>query len=116
MEVQNQQDARGLTSCQDRQESLDKPAPRKLPKAHYEALSRMAASPSNPLRRLQGGFWVVDPDIDDYQEGWHTSTNAVKVMLQHGLVQHVAKRASEVELTPVGIEALRTNVFTPIAE
>lgn len=89
-----------------------KTATRKLPRAHYDALARMAANPQNPLRRLQGGFWVVDPDAQEYLEGeWCCAVTVVQVMARHGLVEFIGNRVAE--LTPAGIEALRTNVFTP---
>jgi hypothetical protein len=73
----------------------------------------MAANPENPLRKLQGGFWVVDPDADEYQEGeWFASTPAVSAMLRLGfLIEQDPPKA--LELTPLGIEALRTGVYTP---
>jgi len=104
---------KSLTDPGDRQTFQQKP--RKLAQAHYTILSRMAANPGNPLRKLQGGFWVVDPDCDEYREGeWFASTQAVSAMLRLGfLIQR--EDSKSVDLTPAGIEALRTGVHTPLS-
>jgi hypothetical protein len=95
------------------EELRERPAQRKLARAHYLVLSQMAANPQNPLRKLQGGFWVVDPDVDEYQAGeWYASTNAVSVLIKLGYVQPIAQ-SSALELTPAGIEALKTGLHTP---
>lgn len=109
MSTQVTEDNEGLAPTKDRQ-GLPQ---RKLARAHYLILSQMAANPANTLRKLPGGFWVVDPDMEIYREGnWYASTNAVSAMLRHGLLGPL--RDNTVELTAVGIEALRTGLYTPL--
>lgn len=113
MDTQIVETNEALAGSGDRRES-QKPAQRKLARAHYLILSQMAANPGNPLRKLQGGFWVVDPDAAEYREGeWFASTNAVTVMVRFGFVRFLGN-SSAVELTQSGIEALKTGFHTPL--
>jgi len=115
MNAQVPESNQAVARSKDQQDSPEKPATRKLARAHYLILSQMAANPGNPLRKLPGGFWVVDPDLEEYPEGaWYASTNAVAVMTRHGFLSHLPDRANAVELTPIGVEALRSGVYTPL--
>jgi len=80
---------------------------KKLPRTHYEVLSRLAASNDTRLHRIEGGFWVTDPNVE-FQEGdWHASTQLVSKLRSMGLISATNGNQSPHALTDKGVQALR---------
>lgn len=81
---------------------------KKLSRTHKEVLSQLIASVTAQLHRLPGGFWVVDPDIQEYTAGeWSVSGKVVTDMITLGYLSPISdKTHAPCVITDNGISAL----------